>query len=71
MIKGFPQLEIRDNIVCAGCQYEKSYQLPFEESMLNAKAPLELVHSDVFGKVKQSSIRGYRYLLMTFPDMFG
>jgi len=25
MVKGLPQLEIRDNIVCARCQYEKAH----------------------------------------------
>ncbi|KAF7815252.1 Retrovirus-related Pol polyprotein from transposon TNT 1-94 [Senna tora] len=55
MLKGLPQLEVQDNVVCAGCQYGKAHQLPYEESNFRAKAPLELVHSDVFGPVKQPS----------------
>lgn len=69
LVKGLPQLEIRDDIVCAGCQYGKAHQLPYEETTYRAKAPLELVHSDVFGRVKQSSISGYRYMI-TFIDDF-
>ena len=58
MVKGFTKLKIWDNIVCEGCQYGKPHHLPFEEAMFKDKASLELVHSNVFGKVKQSSITG-------------
>ena len=68
-LKGLPQLEIRGDIVCAGCQYGKAHQLPYQESKYQAREPLELVHSDVFGPVKQPSISGYRYMV-TFIDDF-
>ena len=64
-----PQLEIQDNIVCVGCQYGKAHQLPYEDSTFKAKEPLELVHSDVFSKVKQTSVSGYGYMI-TFIDDF-
>ncbi|KAE8695620.1 tir-nbs resistance protein [Hibiscus syriacus] len=57
MLKGLPQLDVRTDMVCAGCQYGK------------AKEPLELVHSDVFGPVKQQSISGMWYMV-TFIDDF-
>ncbi|KAH9650151.1 hypothetical protein KPL70_026252 [Citrus sinensis] len=69
MLKGLPQLDVRTNTVCAGCQYGKAHQLPYEESKFKAKKPLELIHSDVFGPVKQSSIGGMRYMV-TFIDDF-
>ena len=69
MLKGLPQLDVRTNTVCAGCQYGKAHQLPYEESKFKAKEPLELVHSDVFGPVKQPSISGMRYMV-TFIDDF-
>uniref|UniRef100_A0A2N9HGS9 GAG-pre-integrase domain-containing protein n=1 Tax=Fagus sylvatica TaxID=28930 RepID=A0A2N9HGS9_FAGSY len=40
-----------------------------KESKFRAKEPLELVHSDVFGRVKQPSIKGMRYMV-TFIDDF-
>ncbi|KAE8679378.1 hypothetical protein F3Y22_tig00111402pilonHSYRG01323 [Hibiscus syriacus] len=52
MLKGLPQLDVRTDTVCAGCQYGKAHQLPYDESKFKAKEPLELVHSDVFGPVK-------------------
>ena len=69
MLKGLPQLDVRTDTVCAGCQYGKAHQLPYNESKFKAKEPLELVHSDVFGPVKQQSIGGMRYMV-TFIDDF-
>ena len=43
-------------IVCAGCQFGKAHQLPYEDSKFKSKEPLELIHSDVFGPVKQHSV---------------
>ena len=36
---------------------------------MEAKGPLELIHSDVFGPVKQPSISGLKYMV-TFIDDF-
>jgi transposase InsO family protein len=69
LVKGIPQLECREDKVYVGCQYGKAHQLPYQESKFRAKEPLELVHSDVFGRVKQSSIKGMRYMV-TFIDDF-
>ncbi|KAE8663053.1 hypothetical protein F3Y22_tig00113123pilonHSYRG00166 [Hibiscus syriacus] len=69
MLKGLPQLDVRTDTVCTGCQYGKAHQLPYDESKFKAKEPLELVHSDVFGPVKQQSISGMRYMV-TFIDDF-
>ncbi|KAM1906652.1 hypothetical protein ACFX14_026396 [Malus domestica] len=69
MLKGLPQLDVRTDTVCAGCQYGKAHQLPYKESKFKAKEPLELVHSDVFGPIKQPSIGGMRYMV-TFIDDF-
>ena len=69
MLKGLPQLEINHEIVCAGCQYGKAHQLPYKDSKFKAKEPLELVHSDLLGKIKQPSTRSYQYLI-TFIDNF-
>ena len=69
MLRGLPQLDVRTETDCAGCQYGKAHQLPYEDSKFKTYAPLELVHSDVFGPVKQPSIGGMRYMV-TFIDDF-
>lgn len=68
MLKGLPQLEVRTDTICAGCQYGKAHQLPYEESKFKAKEPLELIHSDVFGPVKQLSIGGMKYMVAFIDD---
>lgn len=69
MVRGLPQLEVRTETVCAGCQYGKAHQLPYEESKFKATEALQLVHSDVFGPVKQASNSGKKYMV-TFIDTF-
>ncbi|KAK3030594.1 hypothetical protein RJ639_039680 [Escallonia herrerae] len=69
MLKGLPQIEVRIDTVCAGCQYGKAHQLSFEESKFKAKEPLELIHSDVIGPARQASIGGMKYMV-TFIDDF-
>ncbi|TYK03493.1 putative mitochondrial protein [Cucumis melo var. makuwa] len=68
MLKGLPQLDIREDMVCVSCQYGKAHQLQFKESKFRAKQPLELVHSNVFGPVKQSSLGGMRYMVTLIDD---
>lgn len=69
LVKGIPNLEVKKEIVCTRCQYGKSHQQPYEPSSHRSTKPLELVHSDVFGPVKQSSLTGKRYMI-TFIDDF-
>ncbi|XXG49381.1 hypothetical protein AAC387_Pa02g3583 [Persea americana] len=58
MVKGLPQLEVHKDTVCEGCQYGKAHQQPYTEAKYQAKKPLEIIDSDVFGPVKQQSISG-------------
>lgn len=39
----------RDELVCDSCQRAKSHQLPYSKSNNTAYAPLEMIHSDVWG----------------------
>ena len=68
MLKGLPQLEVKTDVVCAGCQYGKAHQLPYKESGFKVKKPLELIHSDLFGPVKQASISRMRYMVTFIGD---
>ncbi|KAL8161569.1 hypothetical protein V2J09_013058 [Rumex salicifolius] len=46
MVKGLPSLDVREGVVCAGCQFGKVHRLPFTES----KKPT-VTHFRVFGCV--------------------
>jgi hypothetical protein len=42
-------------LVCDACQRAKSHQLPYTASHRVSTMPLELIHSDVWGKAIASS----------------
>lgn len=67
LVRGLPRVQVNKEVVCSGCQYGKAKQQPYPSSTFQATEPLQLVHSDVFGHVKQSSIKGKRYMV-TFID---
>ena len=67
MLKGLAQLEVKADAVCAGCEYGKTHQLPYKDPKFKATKPLELIHSHLFGPLKQASISGIRYMV-TFID---
>ncbi|KAG6473883.1 hypothetical protein ZIOFF_067801 [Zingiber officinale] len=48
MVTDLPNIQITSN-VCEGCVYGKMHKLPFPKLSWQAKAPLELVHSDICG----------------------
>ena len=58
------------SMVCKGCIEGKSSRQPFpKDGATRATKPLELVHSDVCGPMKTTSIGGARYFV-TFIDDF-
>lgn len=67
--RGLLELDVKIDTICAGCQDGNAHQLLYEESKFTAKEPLNLVHSDMFGPVKQSFIIRMRYMV-TFTDNF-
>lgn len=62
-MKELPNLKVRDKNICAGCQNGKTHQIPYQESKYRARQPLVLIHLDVFGPVKKSSIWGAQYMV--------
>lgn len=69
MVNGLPKIEATSD-ACEGCIMGKQHRLPFpKQSSWRAKAPLELVHTDICGKMKTPSLNQFRYFL-TFIDDF-
>jgi histone deacetylase 1/2 len=56
-----------DSSVCDACQRAKSHQLPYNHSTRVSTAPLELVHTDVWGPALSSS-GGYKYYVSFVDD---
>ena len=70
MVDGFPSI-VDSYDKCEACILGKQHRLPFNsENSRRARAPLELVHSDLVGPMQTTSIGGSTYF-MTFIDYFG
>lgn len=68
ILRGLPQLDVRIDTVCVGCQHGKAHQISYEDSKFRAKEPLELIHFDVFRPIKQSFFSGMRYIIIFIND---
>ena len=67
LVVGLPNINVKRDTVCSGCQYGKAKQLSFNKSNQVTSKPLELVHSDVLGPITQPSMQGLKYMV-TFID---
>ena len=69
MVKGLPLIEKPDSL-CEGCILGKQHREKFpSRKSIWAKAPLEIIHSDLCGPMQTSSVSGSDYML-TFIDDF-
>jgi len=59
----------KKSTVCSACCMRKSYKLPFSMSTTTYSEPLELVHSEVWGRAPVDSILGFRYYIL-FMDAY-
>ncbi|EEE57553.1 hypothetical protein OsJ_07890 [Oryza sativa Japonica Group] len=60
--------ESNKHSVCDACQKGKSHQLPYSKSLSRSSAPLELIHSDVWGPAPTSVGKNNYYV--SFVDDF-
>ena len=69
MVKGLPLIEKPDSL-CEGCILGKQHRESFPSGKsIRAKAPLEIIHSDLCGPMQAPSLAGTQYFL-TFIDDF-
>ena len=68
MVNGFDFDSSKEALFCEPCAEGKHHRSPFPAaSVKQSKQPLELVHSDVCGKIGTPSLSGAEYFL-TFTD---
>ncbi|KAL4341003.1 hypothetical protein GQ457_08G035090 [Hibiscus cannabinus] len=68
-VTDLPMLNISDD-KCDSCQLGKSHRLPFSlDGVKRANMKLELVHSDLCGPMKTSSMNGSKYFLLFIDDL--
>ena len=67
LIKGLPKLE-KDQI-CDACQLRKQTKNSFKsKGMVSISRPLELLHIDLFGPIRITSLRGKKYGIVIVDD---
>ena len=67
MVIGLPSI-IENKNICEGCIFGKMHRLPFPKASSRAKAPLQLVHADIWGPSRNPTISGKRYFLLFVDD---
>ncbi|KAL5827881.1 hypothetical protein ACOSQ3_019732 [Xanthoceras sorbifolium] len=68
MVRGLPCINHPDQL-CEGCLLEKQFRNTFpKQSDSRAKKPFELVHTDVCGSIKPSSLGSSNYFLFFIDD---
>ncbi|XP_016843806.1 uncharacterized protein LOC107981766 [Nasonia vitripennis] len=69
-IKSLIECKFNENIEnCKVCLILKINKLPFQTVRARAQAPLQIIHSDVMGKIRSSTYpRGYKYISLVIDD---
>uniref|UniRef100_A0A2N9JBE9 Integrase catalytic domain-containing protein n=1 Tax=Fagus sylvatica TaxID=28930 RepID=A0A2N9JBE9_FAGSY len=68
MVRGLPSIE-HPNQLCEGCLFGKQSRKSFpKEASTRANKPLQLVHADLCGPMKPSSLNKNKYFLLFIDD---
>src|ERR1043165_3258406 len=69
LVRGLPNLKFSSDALCEACQKGKFSKTSFKsKNVVSTSRPLELLHIDLFGPVKTTSIRGKKYGLVIVDD---
>ena len=66
--KNFLKFSIQSNNTCPICPLAKQHRLPFSTSEISSKKPFDLIHCDIWGRYKYSSLSGAHYFLTIVDD---
>ena len=65
LVRGLPNLKFSSDALCEACQKGKFAKPPFKsKNVVSTSRPLELLHIDLYGPVKTTSISGKKYGLV-------
>ena len=68
LVNGLPLFKDRNmHQLCESCQYGKQTRLPFKRESFRSQYALQLIHLDVWGPTKETSLGGNKYYV-TFID---
>ena len=69
LVKGLPKLKFEYDHICDACQFGKQTRGSFKsKNMISTSRPLELLHMDLFGPTRTTSLGGKKYGLVIVDD---
>ena len=69
LVKGLPKLDFENNKICDACQFGKQTRSSFKsKNIVSTSRPLELLHMDLFGPTRTTSLGGKKYGLVIVDD---
>ncbi|KAI9181123.1 hypothetical protein LWI28_011688 [Acer negundo] len=66
--KNFLNFSIQSNNACPICPLAKHNRLPFSPSVISSIKPFEIIHCDIWGRYRHSSLSGAYYFLTIVDD---
>ena len=69
LVIGLPKLKFNKDKPCDACQKEKQFKSSFKlKNVVSTSRPLELIHMDLFGPTRVSSLGGMYYAYVLVDD---
>ena len=68
IVTGLPDFRVEQQCACRGCALGKYAKAAFLSSENRSKWILDLIHSDVGGRMSAVSLRGYHYYVIFIDD---
>ena len=69
LVRGLPKISFEKDKVCEACQMEKQIKISFKnKNFISTSRPLELLHMDLFGPSRTTSLGGKSYAFVIVDD---
>ena len=69
LVKGLPKIDFENFRICDACQLGKQTRESFKsKNIVSTSRPLELIHMDLFGPTRTTSLGGKKYGLVIIDD---
>jgi hypothetical protein len=65
---GIPDFSLEHDDVCRGCALGKYTKAPYPSSETSTTGILDLIHSDVSGRMSSPSLSGFQYYVLFIDD---
>jgi hypothetical protein len=67
-VKEMPHITKPTNTLCKHCQQGKKTKTKFKSKEYSMTRPLEIVHTDLFGRTKTKDLKGEKYFMLLVND---